>query len=57
MTFVAFDLLFLDGESLCSLPYRRRRLQLLGLGLHGSCWHVVDALDCPRSTRSPPASS
>ncbi len=46
MTFGAFDLLFLDGQSMCSLPYRERRLQLQDLGLRGPCWHVVDALDC-----------
>ncbi|MDP9497702.1 MAG: hypothetical protein M3P46_08595, partial [Actinomycetota bacterium] len=46
VTFVAFDLLYLDGRDVCSLPYVERRALLQGLGLVGPCWHVIDALDC-----------
>lgn len=35
-----FDLLYLDGLSLCHLPYRERRKQLLELALHGSHWQT-----------------
>ncbi len=33
-----FDLLYLDGRSLCHLPYHQRRQQLLALDLHGPHW-------------------
>lgn len=33
-----FDLLYLDGQSVCHLPYRERRERLLSLGLHGPHW-------------------
>ncbi len=46
VTFVAFDLLYLDGRDACSLPYVERRALLEGLGLAGSCWHTIDSLDC-----------
>jgi bifunctional non-homologous end joining protein LigD len=38
VTYVAFDLLWLDGHSLCAEPYERRRQLLAGLGLDGPCW-------------------
>jgi len=40
VTYVAFDLLWLDGRSLCSEPYERRRELLEGLSLDGDCWQV-----------------
>ncbi len=46
VAFVAFDLLYLDGQDMCSLPYLQRRALLEGLGLAGPCWHVIDSLDC-----------
>jgi bifunctional non-homologous end joining protein LigD len=39
-TYVIFDLLFLDGEDLTDVPYRRRRELLAGLGLEGEAWRV-----------------
>jgi bifunctional non-homologous end joining protein LigD len=39
-TFLAFDLLHLDGRSLRGLPYRRRRELLEELGLDGSGWRT-----------------
>ncbi len=46
VTFVAFDVLYLDGRDVCSLPYVERRALLEGLGLAGACWHTIDSLDC-----------
>ena len=40
VSFVAFDLLHLDGESLVSAPYERRRELLAGLALDGDCWRA-----------------
>ena len=37
-TYVAFDLLWLDGRSLCPLPYLERREQLAELGFDGPHW-------------------
>ena len=39
-TYVAFDLLWLDGESLCSEPYLRRRELLAELGFDGPNWQA-----------------
>ena len=39
-TYVAFDLLALDGESLLAEPYERRREQLLGLELESDSWRT-----------------
>ncbi len=40
VTYVAFDLLYLDGESLEDHPYEARREQLESLGLDGDSWRV-----------------
>jgi bifunctional non-homologous end joining protein LigD len=39
-TYMAFDLLWLDGASLMELPYAERREQLEELGLRGSHWQT-----------------
>ena len=38
--YIVFDLLWLDGHSLCALPYTERRERLLELGLHGPTWQT-----------------
>ncbi|GHJ44708.1 hypothetical protein Cs7R123_20500 [Catellatospora sp. TT07R-123] len=38
VTYVLFDLLFLDGQDTTGLPYRRRRELLESLGLRGPHW-------------------
>jgi bifunctional non-homologous end joining protein LigD len=40
VTFVVFDLLWLDGHSLMKLPYEERRARLMGLGLDGPNWQT-----------------
>jgi bifunctional non-homologous end joining protein LigD len=40
VTYVAFDLLALDGETLLAEPYERRRELLAGLELDGDSWRV-----------------
>jgi bifunctional non-homologous end joining protein LigD len=40
VTFLAFDLLYLDGRSLLDLPYESRREALDGLGLAGPSWQT-----------------
>ncbi len=40
VTFVIFDLLHFDGESLLALPYEERRERLEGLGLDGESWQT-----------------
>jgi bifunctional non-homologous end joining protein LigD len=40
VTFVAFDLLHLDGHSLLELPYAERRERLEALDLNGSHWRT-----------------
>ena len=40
VTYVAFDLLALDGQSLLSEPYDTRRERLLSLGLDGDSWRA-----------------
>jgi bifunctional non-homologous end joining protein LigD len=40
LSFMAFDLLSLDGEPLTDLPYRERRERLEGLGLDGPTWRT-----------------
>lgn len=43
VTFMAFDLLHLDGRSLLSLPYTERRAQLEQLALDGPAWKAPRA--------------
>ena len=40
VSYVAFDLLFLDGESLLELPYEERRARLQALELDGDAWRT-----------------
>ena len=40
MTYVVFDLLWLEGHSLLDPPYEERRARLLELGLGGDRWQV-----------------
>ena len=40
VTYVIFDLLHLDGESLLGLPYEERRERLEALGLNGPSWQT-----------------
>ena len=45
VTYMIFDLLYLDGESLMELDYRSRRRRLDGLALDGDAWQVPQTLD------------
>ena len=40
VTYIAFDLLFLEGRELYDLPYADRRRLLAGLELDGACWRT-----------------
>lgn len=40
VTYVVFDLLYLDGRSLLGAPYQERRQKLEALGLGGPSWQV-----------------
>jgi len=40
VTYVLFDLLFLDGRDLCDAPYEKRRGELEALGLEGPAWQT-----------------
>jgi bifunctional non-homologous end joining protein LigD len=42
VTFVAFDLLWLDGHPLLALPYAERRARLKELGIDGPAWRTPD---------------
>ncbi len=42
VTYVIFDLLWLDGHSLLNLPYAERRARLDGLELNGERWRVPE---------------
>jgi bifunctional non-homologous end joining protein LigD len=55
--YVIFDLLWLDGHSLCALPYTERRAKLLELGLDGPTWrtpanHVGDGAAMLEASRA-----
>lgn len=43
VTYLAFDLLFQDGQPLLELPYRQRRARLEALGLDGPSWQTPPA--------------
>jgi bifunctional non-homologous end joining protein LigD len=43
VVYAIFDLLYLDGHSLMSLPYEQRRERLEALGLGGPAWRVPAA--------------
>ncbi len=42
VTYVLFDLLWLDGHSLMELPYTERRARLQALKLEGERWHTPE---------------
>ncbi|HTA35792.1 MAG TPA: DNA ligase D [Solirubrobacteraceae bacterium] len=44
VTYMIFDLLWLDGHSLIELPYGERRERLSALGLNGAAWQTPDHL-------------
>jgi bifunctional non-homologous end joining protein LigD len=44
VTYMIFDLLWLDGRSLMALPYGERRERLSALGLSGAAWQTPDHL-------------
>jgi bifunctional non-homologous end joining protein LigD len=57
VTYVIFDLLFLDGHPLMALPYAERRERLLELGLNGTTWqtpahHVGDGAALLEASRA-----
>ena len=57
VTYVVFDVLFLDGHSLCAEPYERRREVLASLELAGPAWqapahHVGDGAALLEATRA-----
>lgn len=45
VTFVAFDLVWLDGRDTCRLPYGERRRLLEGLHLDAGCWRTAESFD------------
>ena len=45
VTFVVFDLLRLDGNSLMALPYSERRAELEALDLNGTHWTTPETFD------------
>ncbi|MCU1675835.1 MAG: polymerase LigD, ligase domain protein [Frankiales bacterium] len=47
VTYLAFDVLYLDGELLTGEPYSRRREILESLGLHGPHWLVPPSFPGP----------
>ncbi len=44
VTYVVFDLLWLDGHSMMDLPYAERRERLAALGLSGESWQTPEHL-------------
>jgi bifunctional non-homologous end joining protein LigD len=46
LTFVIFDVLWLDGVSVCARPYMERRRLLEELELDDACWQTPPAFDC-----------
>jgi bifunctional non-homologous end joining protein LigD len=47
VTFVAFDVLWLDGVDLCARPYLERRAALEELRVTGGGWQTSEVFDCP----------
>ena len=47
LTFVAFDVLWLDNRPVTALPYAERRPLLEGLDLAGAVWATVRSFDEP----------
>jgi bifunctional non-homologous end joining protein LigD len=45
VTYMAFDLLTLDGQDLTGAPYVERRAQLEALGLNGVYWQTPETFD------------
>ncbi len=45
VTYMIFDLLWLDGHSLMGLPYSQRRELLLGLSLSGPSWQTPEHVE------------
>jgi bifunctional non-homologous end joining protein LigD len=45
LTFIAFDVLRVEGRSVIAKPYRDRRRILEQLGLRGSSWRTPEAFD------------
>jgi bifunctional non-homologous end joining protein LigD len=45
LTFIAFDVLSVDGQPIVSLPYSERRRMLEDLRLDGSRWRTPEAFD------------
>src|SRR3954454_13540488 len=43
VTFVAFDVLWLDGADTCRLPYAKRRRLLESLQIDSGCWRTADS--------------
>ena len=50
VTYMIFDLLWLDGHPLTSLPYAERRKQLAALGLSAARWQTPEHFPGPGST-------
>ena len=57
LSFVAFDVLLLDGTSLIDWPYRQRRRMLEALELDGSSWCTVPTFDATVAEVLPVATS
>jgi bifunctional non-homologous end joining protein LigD len=55
VTYLAFDLLRLDGRDLTRRPYAERRQLLAGLGLAGPHWQVPPAFGLPEGQDVDPA--
>jgi bifunctional non-homologous end joining protein LigD len=45
LTYIVFDVLSLDGESLMRAPYSERRAQLEALNLNGIYWRTPESFD------------
>jgi bifunctional non-homologous end joining protein LigD len=49
LTFMVFDVLRVDGDSVTAQPHRERRRILEGLGLDGPGWRTPDTFDDPEA--------